>query len=154
MRARARRGASYRAGGFAAPALKVFELSVAAPAVIAMRTSRMWAAGASPGVADRREFKRMSAEKCQAFGESLMAMAVQGQRAQVDWNLAVARAWWSMCMRSWWSGAAFPTSARHPSHAASRQLLSGMATMLDRGLAPLHKTATANARRLSRIARS
>ena len=55
-------------------ATKAFELSIAAPQVIAHRTARMLAAGANPGARDRLEMQRMATEKVFAFWESMHAM--------------------------------------------------------------------------------
>jgi hypothetical protein len=88
-------------------AVKAFELSIAAPQVIAHRTARMVRAGASPSARDRSEFQRMGTEKVFAFWESMNAM--------------------------WWAAWSAPWSA---------------AKIMEKGLAPLHRRTTANARRL------
>jgi len=90
-------------------AVKAFELSIAAPQVIAHRTARMLRAGPSPGARDRREFQRMGTEKVFAFWESMFAMG--------------------------WAAWSAPWSA---------------AKIMEKGLAPLHRRTTANARRLRR----
>jgi hypothetical protein len=97
------------------------ELSLAAPAVIATRTLRMLAAGASPTLSDRREFARMHYEKAHAFSSAWFAMLLEVQRVQLSW---------------WLNPMHFPWLAWHG--------------VLDRGLAPIHRTALANARRLHR----
>ena len=141
-----------RTSGFIAPAQKVFELWMAVPAVVAMRTARMVAAGPVPNAADQVEFARMGSEKAHAFGASFAAMAAQGQRAHADWYATFVKAWWSMCMKPWWLGPAHVLPGKRQQRAWSRQYLADTAAMLDHGLAPLHKAATENARRLSRIA--
>jgi hypothetical protein len=70
---------------------------------------------------DRREMQRMGTEKVQAYWESMNAM-----------TLAASRVWWT-AWTSPWSAAASPTR------------------ILEQGLAPVHRRAAANARRLRRI---
>ena len=123
-----------------------FELALAAPAVIAMRTARMMAAGSAPGPTDRREMSRMVSEKIGAFSESWVAMAARQQRAQVEWWMAFARAWWA----PWIAGRpGFRFDAR-TSRALARRIQRSQEAVLARGVVPLHRTATANLRRLSR----
>ena len=120
------------------------ELGIAAPAVIAMRTARMIAAGSSPNRSDRREMTRMATEKVLAFGEAWLAMAMRQQRAQVEWSLALWRAWFApLTLAGRWMSMAGAASL-------SRQVARSQADVLVRGMAPLHRVATANARRLSR----
>jgi len=63
-------------------ALTMWEISLAAPQVIAHRTSRMARAGSSPSARDRKEFIRMGQEKAEAFGESVFAMGIRLWQAQ------------------------------------------------------------------------
>jgi hypothetical protein len=121
---------------------RAIELAIAAPAVVTTRTLRMLSAGATPDAADRREMLRMGSEKAQAFGAAYVAMAVEMQRQQL--------AWWARAMHSLWLA---PWSL-------SRSPLDGLAQMsraweavAARGLAPVQRTATANARRLHRAPR-
>jgi hypothetical protein len=90
-------------------AVKAVELSIAVPQVIAHRTARMLAAGASPSARDQLEFQRMSTEKVFALWESMTAMYMQ--------------AWLT------------PFTA---------------AKIMAKGMDPIHRRATANARRLRR----
>ena len=108
---------------------KAAELSIAVPQVLALRTARMLAAGANPDARDRREFHRMGTEKIFAFWESANAMGLQMARAQQAYALFAMRQWWSPWM-SPWSMAAAATK------------------IFDKGLGPVHKRASANARRL------
>src|SRR5688572_17017085 len=76
------------------------ELSLAAPAVIAMRSARMIAAGNTPTAADRREMSRMVSEKIGAFSESWTAMAARQRRAQLDaWSHLMR-----VCWTAWFAG--------------------------------------------------
>ena len=103
----------------AVTALKMAQLAVAAPQVVAIRTSRMLAAGANPAASDRAEYSRMHTEKVQAFWESMFGMSMQ---------------WWRLCMTPWWLGA--PGRDR------------AAASLFAAALKPVHRRATGNARRL------
>jgi hypothetical protein len=94
------------------------------PQVVAHRLTRMALAGPVLNARDRREFHGMGQEKVHAFWQSWFAMG---------WAMAAAsqKAWLAMLM-----------GARVP-------LLDTQA-ILSRGLAPVHRKATANARRLAR----
>ena len=140
-------------------AAKVVELAIAAPQVIAMRTARMLAAGAKPGTSDRAEFSRMSTEKVQAFQESMIAMSTQIARSNLDYWRSASLHWWRLWTTPWWLAAYRPVSRPMASLPGAAGLLAGparrqhrraMTKLLDAGLGPVHKRATANARRLGR----
>lgn len=81
----------------------------------------------------------MGAEKTAAFGESWNAMTLHAFRAHQ--SLAVS------CLRSFWS----PSPKGGPSASAvAAQWHSAALGVLDKGLAPVHRTAVANAKRLAR----
>jgi hypothetical protein len=137
---------------------RMVELAVAAPQVIATRSARMLAAGANPGAADRAEFSKMWTEKGHAFWESLFAMGVQMVKVNQDYARTAALQWWRMWTTPWWLSAIPRTP---PSSALSRavtflplpsvrQRKRAVSRLVDAGLGPIHKRATANARRLSR----
>ena len=111
---------------------KAAELSVVVPQVVAMRTARMLAAGANPSARDRHEFQRMGNEKVLAYWESMNAMGLQMAKAQQDYALFAMRQWWAPWV-SPWSMAASATK------------------VFEQGLGPLHKRASANARRLRKL---
>lgn len=119
------------------------ELMIAAPQVVAHRVTRMVQAGPRPGERDRREFQLMGAEKLAAFGEAWQAMALQMWKAQ--WQLAASMwqgGWagaWTAPMARPWTPAAW--SAFWPSAALD---------VLNQGIAPVRRRASANARRLGR----
>jgi hypothetical protein len=115
--------------------VKAAELSIAAPQVVALRAARMLAAGANPSARDRREFERMGTEKVLAFWESMNAMGLEMAKAQQQYALQAMRHWWSPWL-SPWSAAASATR------------------ILEKGLGPVHRRASANARRLRRLRRS
>ena len=122
------------------------ELALAAPAVIALRTARMAAAGAAPTAADRREMSRMVDEKVGAFTKSWFAMAARQQRAQLEWWTAFARSWWS----PWTTTRAGAFDDASAAHALLQRMHRSQASVFADGLAPLHRVATANYRRLSK----
>ena len=96
--------------------------------VIGHRTRRIAAAGARPSARDQRELARMTQEKFEAALESVQAMAVQAAAM----NLALWRA---------------PFAMTRPK---ASQLSRSMARIAHGGLAPIHRRAAANARRLRR----
>lgn len=141
---------------------KMVELAVAAPRVIATRSARMLAAGANPGAADRAEFSKMYVEKGQAFWESLFAMGAQMAKVNQEFARTAALQWWRLWTTPWFLSARAPSigsfNALNPlSHATAllprpseRQRRRAVSRLVDAGLGPIHKRATANARRLSR----
>ena len=100
---------------------------MAVPQVIAHRMARLAFAGASPSARDRREFRRMGAEKVAAFYESWNAMYLALLRANLNLALSPFQVWWSP-MRGHRTGL----------------------SILGHGLAPISRRAAANARRLRR----
>lgn len=107
-------------------ALQAAEVAFAAPQVVAHRLARMALAGPMPNARDRREFHGMAQEKVHAFWQSWFAMG---------WAMtqAMQQAWLAMLQ-----GARVPMLDAH--------------AILGKGLAPVHRKATANARRLARTA--
>lgn len=112
------------------------ELGFAVPQVVMHRLGRMASAGGSPSAQDRREFARMGSEKVLAFYQSGTAFWTQVLRMQLQWSQELlAMGWASM----------FGARPRGPS---SRAAGNAAARLVSAGLAPLHVTAVANARRL------
>lgn len=100
------------------------ELAIAVPQVMAHRLTRMALAGPLPNARDRREFRGMGNEKVLAFWQSWFAMGwAVLQAGQQAWLAAL-------------QGARVP--------------LLDTQKVLSQGLAPVHRRATANARRLGR----
>lgn len=115
------------------------ELAFAVPQVVAHRVARMAIAGPSLSGRDRKEFQRMSAEKTDAFVASWNAMTMQAFRA----NQALALS----CLRAFWA----PALQRRPSASSlAAQMQTAALGVLGKGIAPVHRTAVANARRLAR----
>ena len=117
---------------------KAAELAFAVPQVVAHRVTRMAIAGSTPSARDRKEFQRMGAEKTAAFSESWNAMALQAFRA----HQALAASF----LRSFWS----PSLNRQSASAVTAQLQSAALDVLGKGIAPVHRKAVANAKRLAR----
>jgi hypothetical protein len=120
-------------------AIQATELAVAVPLVVAHRLSRMALAGSKPTIRDHREFALMSTEKMAAFCESWNAMFSQSLRIQQD---IVASMW-----RSFW----FPwLNSRSFSVLPKIDLPHTALRVISKGMAPVHRRAVANAKRLSR----
>ena len=120
-------------------AVKATELAFAVPQVVAHRVARMALAGPQLSMRDRREFERMVAEKNAAFGESWNAMAKQAALA----NRALAASFFQSFL--------MVARGKQPSAATSAaQLHKAALGVLGKGLAPVHRKAVANARRLAR----
>jgi len=113
------------------------ELAWAAPQVVAHRLSRMATAGTNPSALDRREFARMGHEKVLAFYQSGMALWAQMWRLQMQWSQSLLTMGWATALGA------------RPRGLSSRAAGDAAARLLAAGLAPLHVTAVANARRLN-----
>ncbi len=118
-------------------AKRSMELAVATPQVMAHRLTRMAVAGPILSTRDRREFHRMHAEKGVAFSQAWQAMGWHALQTQ--------QRWWAAMMPSWRG----PTSAAWltPTKAAASMQNEAL-SILNKGLAPVHRTAVANAKRL------
>ena len=115
------------------------EIALAVPQVVAHRVTRMALAGPVPSERDRREFQRMVAEKQSAFTQAWAAMAAETVRA----NQAMATSILTGLLNPFaWPGMT-------PGHLGG-QLHGAALGVLAKGLEPVHRKATANARRLSR----
>jgi len=121
-------------------ARKATELGLAVPQVVGHRLIRLANAGLLPSARDRREFQLMGAEKIAAFSESWIAMSVAIWQA----NLALGTSMMAMAATPWLGG----SPAR-----IGRRWHSTMIDALDKGFDPIHRAATANARRLERSRR-
>lgn len=120
------------------------ELARAAPLVVAHRTARMALAAQPPSTHDQREFHRMGAEKLAAFGEAWQAMALQMMHAQL--RLA-ASMWQSGWADAWTLPLTRPPALWNPWAAAWQ---CAALDVMNHGVAPLRRRASANARRLGR----
>ena len=121
-------------------ATKTAELAVAVPQVVAHRVTRMAIAGPTPSARDRKEFERMVAEKKVALTQAWQAMASGAVLA----NQALAQS----ALRTIWT----PTNWGKPAVADefARQMQGATLGVLGKGLAPVHRKAISNAKRLAR----
>ena len=115
------------------------ELACAVPQVVAHRVTRMAVAGPTPSARDRKEFQRMGAEKMAAFGESWNAMTLQALYAHQTLAASFFRAFWSPSLKSGPSAIA-----------VAAQVQNATLGVLSKGMAPVHRKAVANAKRLAR----
>ena len=111
-------------------AAKLAELGLAAPQVIAHRLTRMAMAGPTISARDRKEFSGMVREKQAAGAQAWMGMFAEGVRLQQQLALSL------------FTGA---TPSQHVARAKS-----AASRMASTGLAPFHRKAVANAKRLAR----
>ncbi len=118
------------------------ELSLAAPHVVAHRMTRMWMAGPVLSEHDREEFTGMVMEKQDAFTQSWMAMFAEAARIQqqmLQSFVASAPTLWCANPFTFWM-----ELATHHQDSAHR--------VFNKGLAPVHRAAVENAKRLSLVA--
>jgi len=108
------------------------------PGVVAHRVVRMALAGPSPSARDRREFHLMGAEKLAAFQESWLNMSFATLRTNQQLALSALHSFW------------FPWLAERNRGSSASLWQQAAHGLLCQGLAPLHRRAVANAKRLSR----
>jgi hypothetical protein len=111
-------------------AVKLTELGLAAPQVIAHRLTRMALAGPTLSARDHKEFTGMVMEKQAAVAQAWMGMFAEGVRFQQQLALSLL------------------TGAKPSQHAARAK--SAASRIASTGLAPFHRKAVANAKRLAR----
>ena len=120
-------------------ATQVIELGLAVPQVASHRLTRLSLAGHSPSLRDRREFYLMGSEKVEAFYESWNAMLLEMLAANLKFIFAAGPFWWSAS-----------TGTRRAPNAFSKRSRRTALALLGTSLAPFHRRAVANARRLRR----
>jgi hypothetical protein len=122
-------------------AARTAELAWAVPQVVGHRLAGFADASAWKTGRGRKEAVRMVAEKQAAFGESWQAMAAQALRSQRSLAAALVRA-------------ATPSPSRRKANAAALALQLEMqraaVALLGKALAPVHRRAVANAKRLGK----
>lgn len=116
------------------------ELFFAAPQVVMHRTSRM--ATTKLSARDQAEFSRMGSEKVAAFYQSWAGM----------WTAAVAIQYEMIAAYSS-AALAFATKGTASTGAAVAAMSDAATRVASAGLAPVHKKAVANAKRLARSKR-
>jgi hypothetical protein len=110
--------------------VKLAELGVAAPLVVAHRLARMAAAGPKLSTRDRREFTGMVAEKQAAFTQAYLNLCTSTLSAQQQ--------------------LAAPEFLRASPSQKAAKLQDAAAKIASAGLSPVHRKAVANAKRLAR----
>lgn len=118
---------------------KAAELAYAVPQVIAHRVTRMAIAGPSLSARDRKEFEGMSSEKTVALSGSWNAMTLEAIRANQTLAASLFRWFWSPWLRG-----------RPSANTVAAQMQSAALGILGKGMAPVHRKAVANAKRLAR----
>jgi len=126
--------------------MQTTEMMFAVPQVVSHRLGRLKTAGAGTRARDRREFQLMGAEKFAAFGESWKQMTLQMLKANQQMAQAWASAWMIVPLR-------VPTrmAARRSLARSAAQMQSSALSIISSGLSPVHRRATANAKRLGRV---
>ena len=120
-------------------AVKSIELALAVPQVVAHRVTRMALVGPKISERDRKEFQMMVIEKQAAFVQAWSDMAIQTFRA----NQALA----ASMLRFFFA----PFSYKKPSAASvAAQVQNAAIEVLGKGLAPVHRKAVSNAKRLAK----
>jgi hypothetical protein len=146
--------------------MKAMQMSTSAAQVIAIRTTRMATAGLNPTAADKRENSRMVTEKVDAFSRAghalatgaaplLAGMAGQAFSTSLDLfnaatHLAASRTLPETMSRQRRLADTLMRNAPSAQHGA---VSDATARLAHRALAPVHRKATANARRLTKKAR-
>jgi N-acyl-L-homoserine lactone synthetase len=146
--------------------MKALQMSTSAAQVIAIRTTRMATAGLHPTAADKRENSRMVTEKVDAFSRAgqalatgaaplLAGMAAQSLRTGLDLlsaatHLAASRTIPETMARQRRLADTLMRNTPSAQHGAASD---ATARLAHRALAPVHRKATANAKRLTRKAR-
>lgn len=121
------------------------QMAGAVPQVVMHRVARMMTAGAIPNRRDQDEFYRMGAEKVAAFGESWAAMTLQTFAAQQQFSVWWLQTWWQVAMGGWMH----PPTLQQLSNNAQRRWMNSVLDVAAHGMAPVHRRAVANAKRLN-----
>jgi hypothetical protein len=118
--------------------IKAAGLAFAVPQVVTHRVTRIAMAGPMLSKRDRKEFDLMIAEKKASFAEAWRAMATETLRANQTLAASIFRSIWS------------PTGRGMPSIGkTASQVQHAALGILDKGMAPVHRKAVANAKRLA-----
>jgi hypothetical protein len=119
--------------------IKTGELALAAPQVVAHRVTRMALAGPVLSARDQQEFSTMVLEKQTALAQSWSAMASETLRINQAFAASMMGAFWAPL-----------SGTRLPSRQISRQVQSAVLRIANQGLAPVHKKAVGNSKRLAK----
>jgi len=92
----------------------------------------------------------MGQEKVEAFSESIGAMNAQMLRLNQEAARFMLNQWWAPWINLWPSVFASPFQ-RPSTGVGPKRVGTSLARVVDKGLAPVHRRATGNARRLRRL---
>jgi hypothetical protein len=120
------------------------EMLLASSEVIARRSQRMASMGANPSAADRRDMGRMVQEKVAAAAESVQAVSA---RAASLYQASMMQ-WFDLANREVAALCGIGTSPRMNADAVTKKTMQAAAQIATAGLAPFHRRATGNAKRL------
>lgn len=115
-------------------ARQIAEINTVVPGIVASRLMRFAWTGKHPSRSDRDEFARMSSEKWQAASQSAMASTLFLCKLQIE----AAQFFWQAALFPW-----LGTQARRDNSGSNPST-----GLMSAALAPYHRMATANARRL------
>ena len=119
--------------------VKSMELGLSVPQVVAHRVTRMTLAGPKLSDRDQKEFQMMANEKLAAFVQGWSDMTTHAFRANQAFTASMLRFFLS------------PFLYMTPAAAwAAVQVQNAAIGMLSKGLAPIHRKAVSNARRLAK----
>lgn len=124
---------------------KAAELTVAAPVVVAHRVGRMLVARGNPSTRDQKEFALMTSEKTEAMAEAWAAIGATVMRASQRNLQSGFDAWMNPRTYRELAMGRLPKALRSPWGRVGDDMV--RATL--NGLAPVHRRAVANAKRLS-----
>lgn len=119
--------------------VKSMELALSVPQVVAHRATQMAIAGPKLSKRDLREFEMMVNEKHAAFAQAWSGMAMHAFRANQAFAASMLRLFF---MPFSYKGLAAAAAAAHAQNAAIG--------LLSEALAPIHRKAVSNARRLAK----
>lgn len=129
--------------------MRIWEIAVAAPQVIAHRTGRIAMGGAFPGRRDRDEMRRMTQEKGEAWFESASDVSLEVWKTWTTIATASMQPWWVASASVPWTVGQWTSQWNALYEDAARQWARSAPRIAAAGLAPVHRRAVANARRLA-----
>lgn len=130
--------ATPRTRKFKSLTIKSMELALSVPQVFAHRVTRMALAGPQLSDRDRKEFEIMLHEKHAAFAEAWSDMAMHAFRANQAFTASMLPFFFT------------PFSYTRAAASAAAHVQNAAIGVLDKGLAPIHRKAVSNARRLAK----
>jgi hypothetical protein len=119
--------------------VKSMELALSVPQVVAHRVTRIALAGPQLSDRDRKEFQLMVNEKHAVFAQAWSEMAMHAFRANQTFSASILR---FFCT---------PFSYDLSAASVAAQFQNAAVGVLAKGLAPIHRKAVSNARRLAKL---